>query len=362
MAVGVNQYQQRQRQAEPDIMDDITKGLQVAAQIYGIKSAGQQLENQELDRAAKKELLAQEQLRYEKDQSRLDVKAAQDLASHESGLADRLIKKEEHERKLRGVYLDSDFSHKDFTRSSAPQAGFDEVKIQTDKGVKNIYIKPKEKEESGLDRLIKEDKRAEASAKKEEREKGAKLPATQAEALGDANASFKALEEAKNIHTGNADMFGPFAGRLSSMAGSFEIGDVGKKFKALDAKLKINAQTIGKYLEGGKLTDEDIERYKAMLPNYKDSVEVAHDKALTLQNLISDKQKAHAAAFSEAGYNIGNIKLSPRAENMGVTVRAPLSPEILQKAQNMNPNDIMSAIQLEKIKRRGIGGNLPGGK
>lgn len=136
------------------------------------------------------------------------------------------------------------------------------------------------------------------------------LPATQAEALGDANASTLALNQAMDTFKANQDLAGPWQGRVSEVAAMGEMGDVGKRAKAFDAQLKINAQTIGKYLEGGKLTDADIDRYRKMLPSLTDSFDVAKQKTDLLNNMLSQKQAAQKEALLQAGYKVGDIRIS----------------------------------------------------
>lgn len=144
-------------------------------------------------------------------------------------------------------------------------------------------------------------------------EQGKTLPSAQAESLGDANASFNALDAANKVFQASGDIAGPIRGRISGLMSTGEIGGRGLKAKSFDAQLKINAQTIGKYLEGGKLTDADIDRYKKMLPNLNDSPEAAQEKTNLLKEMLANKQAAQVEALSQAGYNVGNIKLSPKS-------------------------------------------------
>jgi hypothetical protein len=123
------------------------------------------------------------------------------------------------------------------------------------------------------------------------------------------------------------------------------MGDTGKQFKTYDAQLKANAQIIGKYLEGGKLTDSDIERYKDILPNHNDSPDIAEKKAVVLQNLIAQKQNAEGAALQQAGYNTGNLQLSRMQDNPN------LKP---QASGGITPEEA----RLELIRRRGIGSSV----
>lgn len=136
---------------------------------------------------------------------------------------------------------------------------------------------------------------------------GKDVPATEAVGLGGATASFKALEDVSALLEGAKDLIGPGQGLLSKGAAYFQLGDMGERAATLDAELKSRAQTIGKYLEGGKLTNEDIERYKASLPLLTDSLTVAKNKIKNLQRLIAQKQESEKLALSEAGYKSQGI-------------------------------------------------------
>lgn len=184
----------------------------------------------------------------------------------------------------------------------------------------------------------------EAKRKHEEAMNGKSLPASEAVALGGANSAYQALGDAGKVFEANQNISGPFQGMLSRGMAKFEIGDTGKRAKSFDAQMKSNAQTIGKSLEGGKLTDQDIERYKDMLPNLNDSPEAAKDKIAILQNMIAQRQKADAAALGQAGYNVKNIQTSEMQQNPNMV-----------KASGISPEDA----QAELIRRKGIGAMLP---
>lgn len=139
---------------------------------------------------------------------------------------------------------------------------------------------------------------------------GKMVPAGDVMAIGSADASFKALDDAQASINDNKDIVGPYQGRLSGLAANFEVGETGKKAKALNAKLRANAQSIGKYLEGGKLTDSDIKRYEAMLPNLNDSPEAAAQKTEVLKGLIAERQASEIQALKSGGYNTGSLSAS----------------------------------------------------
>lgn len=130
------------------------------------------------------------------------------------------------------------------------------------------------------------------------------LPAGQAEAAGGADAATSALEDINGLVESNEGSFGPVAGRLQGMAGSLGVSN---DAASINASLLQRAQIIGKYLEGGKLTNDDIARYQNALPKLSDNPEVARAKVQSLQRLVEQKKQAELQALQSAGYNTSSI-------------------------------------------------------
>lgn len=146
-------------------------------------------------------------------------------------------------------------------------------------------------------------------AKKAQQQKERVLPGSHVENFGTAESAFSALDDARKLTNETyKDIVGPTTGLGSKLAATFEFGDRGVRAKELDAALSARAQTIGKYLEGGKMTDQDITRYKAMLPTITDSPAVADSKVQNLQRLLAQKQNAELSNFENAGYDVGKIR------------------------------------------------------
>lgn len=145
-------------------------------------------------------------------------------------------------------------------------------------------------------------------ARMAQQSQGKPVPANLASELGGTNASIQALQDVQDLLQQNQDIAGPAAGRMSSLLATGQVGDRGKRAATYNAQLHSRAQIIGKYLEGGKLTDQDIERYKEQLPQLSDDPEVASGKIENLKRLIAAKQQAELAGLSQAGYNTSAIK------------------------------------------------------
>lgn len=144
-------------------------------------------------------------------------------------------------------------------------------------------------------------RKREVQAKEADVGKGSKLTSEQTQTIAGFTSADKQVEEIEKRIEENSDIMGPVVGRVAGAAG------YGTRAKAFDARMKLAAQDIGKALEGGKLTDADIERYRAMLPNLQDTPEVAQAKASLLRELIANKRAASVEAFGAGGYNISKI-------------------------------------------------------
>ena len=257
-------YQPRAREKEVDPLDTIIKGLSIASTIYGIKDAGE-----------KRDLLAKQN----------EMMSSQRDFQNKTELAGRGLKQDENGN------------------------------VIEDTGSSFYQQRMRKGEPDPVAHQLKQMQLRDAQAKADERANGAKLPATEAVALGSSNSAYQALGDAGKAFEANKDISGPVQGRWSRILAAGEVGDTGKQAKSFDAQLKMNAQIIGKSLEGGKLTDQDIERYKDMLPNLNDSPDAAKNKIAVLQNMLSQKQQAESSALGQAGYNVRNIKMSAPTDN-----------------------------------------------
>lgn len=308
MAVAVQQFQRPQefrpeREEKVDPMDQILKGLQIASTVYGIK--------------------------HNIDQNDLmKAKASSDQLNYGS------------EQEFRKQQFESEKGFKD------QQLDIERQKLKSKSSADLV--------DDQLKKLDLQKKQGESIAEK----KGKTLPPASVESLASSNASLQALEAANKAMQGATVPTGPLMGRVSGLMGAAELGDTGKGAKALDAQLKLNAQTIGKYLEGGKLTDMDIDRYKQMLPNMTDSPQAASEKTKLLLTLISNKQKSEIDGLTQAGYDVGRIKLyTPNMEQAGQ--QAIQGNPLLPSAQAA-PTDLATKaqqiLQQRAIKNKGISG------
>lgn len=86
-------------------------------------------------------------------------------------------------------------------------------------------------------------------------------------------------------------------GKISDATGA----DLGDTSRYVD-KANATAQVVGLILEGGKLGEADLPRYRAMMPNPGDSRERAAAKVANIKKLLGDKARDRKAAYGAAGY------------------------------------------------------------
>lgn len=130
---------------------------------------------------------------------------------------------------------------------------------------------------------------------------GKALSGEQTKDIADFDAADMQLNSLSSAIDKNSEAMGPIAGRLAAL------NPYGTKTKAFDSQMKIAAQNIGKSLEGGKLTDMDITRYREMLPSLHDTPELAKEKIANLQELISQRRQAAVGTMGNAGYNVKRL-------------------------------------------------------
>ena len=79
--------------------------------------------------------------------------------------------------------------------------------------------------------------------------------------------------------------------------------------QTLKTQIRSVVQNIGKSLEGGKMTDSDRAYYESMLPQAKDSPEVAMGRVEVLERMLQTRKKTDLDAFGRAGLNVSNFEV-----------------------------------------------------
>lgn len=116
----------------------------------------------------------------------------------------------------------------------------------------------------------------------------------------------KQLHGLSQAYKENTDLVGPVKGRIA------KLNPYDTKAQKLGALSDLAAQVIGKSLEGGKLTDQDVLRYRTMLPQPSDTPEVAEEKIQNLLAYVAERQASDIDTAKSANFNVKNIsRLTP---------------------------------------------------
>ena len=162
---------------------------------------------------------------------------------------------------------------------------------------------------------------------------GKPMSPTDLEKFGQGRDSINTLTALEQTLNESQDIMGPFAGRKAS------VNPWDTKGQIVNSQVKAAAQTIGRYIEGGVLRAEDIPKYEAMLPNIKDTPEVAKGKLQVVRDMLLRKNDADVAALKEQGYNVagvpanrgGSTFVAPLKQQSGEAVAEPNKPRTVKQ-------------------------------
>lgn len=127
---------------------------------------------------------------------------------------------------------------------------------------------------------------------------GRPLSAVQANTLAEGqNLTSSVLSPIYGLLSSKSNLFGPTAGVLGMSPYATET-------KSAIADLNNAAQLVGSYLEGGKLAEGDIARYRTMLPQITDTPAVAKSKLDSVAKLIQDKQNQYLQSYGQSGFDV----------------------------------------------------------
>jgi hypothetical protein len=142
---------------------------------------------------------------------------------------------------------------------------------------------------------------------------GRPLAAEQTDRLAGYDASFGTVSDLRQAIQSQSDSFGPVAGRLASL------NPYNTRGQATSALFKKAAQTLGKALEGGKLTDADYAKYEKMLPTMADTPAVAMQKLDQLEQMVAARRNADLDNFARAGLSVDGFQPTQLAADRGAS-------------------------------------------
>lgn len=149
-----------------------------------------------------------------------------------------------------------------------------------------------------LDRASRERAAAiQAGDKAAQREAGGRIPAGEAQLLGQADFALKTLGALENSYAAKIDW--------TSGAAQFLPGTDAAQY---DDERRAAAQMIGTFMEGGKLTDADVGKYMKLLPTAGDGKDRANNKVTTLRRMIQERRTSQLSGLRDAGFNTSRFE------------------------------------------------------
>lgn len=150
----------------------------------------------------------------------------------------------------------------------------------------------------------------EAKLKAGQKADGAQLPAGQAERIADLSTIGNQIDDLENqwISSFGSKRSGPNdysiqAGLRTYLPGSEE--------SMYEDSRKLKAQTIGKALEGGKLTDVDYTKYMKFIPSPGDTPARAKEKIANLRKYAGNTKSTLIKTLGQSGYKVSGIENGP---------------------------------------------------
>ena len=133
------------------------------------------------------------------------------------------------------------------------------------------------------------------------------------------------------------DKMGPVFGR------AYATNPWDPNVREFESNMAMTSQVIGKYLEGGKLTDQDIIRYRGMLPQMSDTPEVARRKTSLVRDLLKANQQAYVhGSTSTIG---GGVELPDLPFNPNQVPLQMLNDWLLQNPEYEHGEELLEIYQ-----------------
>lgn len=286
MAIDASIYQQLRPVEVPSMMDSQQKAATLGNLAMQNQHMGQQMQSAKRQEDYNSHL--QKASQFGQELEGLAGMSPQERASAWPGVKDQLVK----QGVLNPMDAPSDHDEGYFRQSLMKYR-------QSKEGIE------RELEKAKIGNLNAEAGKNWASAGLEKR--GKHLAAEQSDKLAGHDASLKQIQDLEDAVRANQGIMGPIAGPIMSSL------PYATRSQSLQALTGAAAQKVGKSLEGGKLTDADIERYKKMLPTNSDSPDVALQKISQVRRMVSQQQSSDLDAYGKSGLDVS--RFSPAQVN-----------------------------------------------
>ncbi len=160
------------------------------------------------------------------------------------------------------------------------------------------------------------------------------LPAGTVSMLSDGRALPNLVSDLDKIVTDNESKFWPIAWRVAWW------NEYDTSGQNIQSKLKLVSQIVGKFMEWWVLRKEDEVKYEKMLPNLKDSPEVAKSKIENVKNILEQKYKWYIQDYSN-NYDVSWFPIKLFWENTP-TQQQTTTPPATQQEQNYTPVELQA--------------------
>jgi hypothetical protein len=149
---------------------------------------------------------------------------------------------------------------------------------------------------------------AEAKIKAGQKGEGAQLPAGQAERIADLDTIGGQIDDLENQWVESFGSKRKGKNDYSIMAGIKAGLLPGSEEAMYEDSRKLKAQTIGRALEGGKLTDVDYTKYMKFIPSPSDTPARAKEKIENLRKYAENTKKTLVKTLGQSGYKVSGIE------------------------------------------------------
>lgn len=135
--------------------------------------------------------------------------------------------------------------------------------------------------------------------------KGKQLPVAAAASFADSITAIENLYDLSAEFNKNEDNVGLWDSTVGKIGAAIGMNN---SYAVMQSKIDANIQAIGTFLENGKLTDADFEKYKNIGPKASDTEEVANKKLSFLMNMVKRKQQNQQGILGDSGYDVSAVE------------------------------------------------------
>jgi hypothetical protein len=168
-----------------------------------------------------------------------------------------------------------------------------------------------------------------AAASSKTKKEGTQVPGSVAAELGQFDSAVAMADDAMKSYMEKA----------SSPGSSVKSWLPGSDANQYEKERNVTAQAIGTILEGGKLTEQDYDRYKAMLPSPSDTNQIAQTKVTAIKNLIEQRRKGKIQGLAQTGFDVSGVQQREPTGFAKAGAGGGIMPEAVASTPKITPQD-----------------------